>query len=146
MGFITPKVLAGVFTAGYVLTLIPLLLIARYNFPSADDYSFGDTCRYAWRTTHSIWQVLKEAFLLSAVKKMVFCLRYFICFAMVIHLIICPMATVLFASTRIPITCSILFVKSLPHPVNLHAMLITVLQWQMASIPVSHLPSHFECL
>ena len=38
MGFITPKVLAGVFTAGYVLTLIPLLLIARYNFPSADDY------------------------------------------------------------------------------------------------------------
>ncbi len=65
MGFITPKVLAGVFTAGYALTLIPLLLIARYNFPSADDYSFGDTCRYAWRTTHSIWQVLKEAFLLS---------------------------------------------------------------------------------
>lgn len=65
MGYITPKALARAATAGYALTLIPLLLIARYNFPSADDYSFGDTCRYAWRTTHSVWQVLKEAFLLS---------------------------------------------------------------------------------
>lgn len=65
MGYITPKILARAAIVGYVLTMIPLLLIARYNFPSADDYSFGDTCRYAWETTHSIWQVLKEAFLLS---------------------------------------------------------------------------------
>lgn len=65
MGYITPKVLAGIVTVGYAVTIIPLLVIARYNYPSADDYSLGDTLRYAWQTTHSFWPVLKEALLLS---------------------------------------------------------------------------------
>ncbi|MDE7014281.1 MAG: hypothetical protein K2P19_06345 [Kineothrix sp.] len=59
--YVTPKVLARVLAVAYLLTLIPLLIIARYNFPSADDYSTGDMCRLAWINSHSVWEVLKQA-------------------------------------------------------------------------------------
>ena len=43
---VTPKRLAIALTILYVLSLIPLLWIAWYNYPSADDYSIGRaSCR-----------------------------------------------------------------------------------------------------
>ena len=62
---VTPQSLAVLFTLLYVGTIIPMLLIAQYNVPSADDFSIGVTCRDAWQATHSIWQVLWQAVLMA---------------------------------------------------------------------------------
>lgn len=62
---ITAKSLAVLLTILYVGTLIPLLMIAKYNVPSADDFSIGVTCRDAWLATHSVWQVLWQAILMA---------------------------------------------------------------------------------
>ncbi len=63
--WITPKVLAVFLTVCYVLSLIPLLWIAWYNYPSADDYSIGSNCRQVWVNTHNIfvviWQGIERA-------------------------------------------------------------------------------------
>lgn len=45
--------------AGIVAVLIPMLAIARYNVPCADDYSYGDLTHSAWKQTHSLPEVLK---------------------------------------------------------------------------------------
>lgn len=58
---INPENLAIFLTAVYCLSLLPVLLIAKYNYPSADDYSNGLRCYQAWHTTHSFLAVLKEA-------------------------------------------------------------------------------------
>lgn len=55
---ITPRRLAGFLTALYLGSLIPLLWIGWYNYPSADDYSIGSNCRQAWVNTHSVFSVL----------------------------------------------------------------------------------------
>lgn len=52
--WITPKRLSGFLTIVYVASLIPLLWIGYYNYPSADDYSIGSNCRQAWVATHSV--------------------------------------------------------------------------------------------
>ena len=52
-------VIAVVFFA--VLCLLPLLLIARYDHPCADDYGYGYEAHMAWRSTHSITETLKAA-------------------------------------------------------------------------------------
>lgn len=59
--YVTPKNVARIVTAVYLLSLIPVLVIGVYNYPSADDYNIGNTCRQAWVATHSVWQVLKQA-------------------------------------------------------------------------------------
>ncbi len=59
--YVTPKSISVVLTLLYVGSLIPLFLIARYNFPSADDYSIGETCRHAWVATHNIFPVIWQA-------------------------------------------------------------------------------------
>lgn len=59
--YVTPKTVSVVLTLLYLISLIPLLLIARYNYPSADDYSIGETCYHAWTATHHIFPVLGEA-------------------------------------------------------------------------------------
>lgn len=51
---ITPRILSLFLTAVYVISLIPLLWIGYYNYPSADDYSIGSSCRQAFVATHSI--------------------------------------------------------------------------------------------
>lgn len=58
---ITPKTVAVFMTILYVGSLIPLFIIAKYNYPSADDYSIGETCRHAWTETHSVLAVLWQA-------------------------------------------------------------------------------------
>ena len=53
--WITPKRLSIFLTIVYVASLIPLLWIGYYNYPSADDYSIGSNCRQAWVATHSVF-------------------------------------------------------------------------------------------
>lgn len=53
--WITPKRLSVFLTIVYILSLIPLLWIGYYNYPSADDYSIGSDCRQVWVATHSVF-------------------------------------------------------------------------------------------
>lgn len=52
--WITPKRLSVFLTVVYVVSLIPLLWIGYYNYPSADDYSIGSDCRQMWMASHSV--------------------------------------------------------------------------------------------
>lgn len=56
--WVTPKRLAIVLTIVYVVSLIPLLWIGWYNYPSADDYSIGSNCRQIWVNSHNLFAVL----------------------------------------------------------------------------------------
>lgn len=57
--WITPRRIAIFLTVVYVLSLIPLLWIAWYNYPSADDYSIGSQSHQAWIISHSVFRVLQ---------------------------------------------------------------------------------------
>lgn len=46
----------------YAVSLIPILMVGRYAFPQADDYSFGYHCHQAWVDSHSIMAVIKAAY------------------------------------------------------------------------------------
>ena len=54
---ITPATLAVILTMVYLLSLVPLLWIGWYNYPSADDYSIGSNCRQipGWDIIHPIF-------------------------------------------------------------------------------------------
>lgn len=56
--WITPSRLAFFLTVVYIAGLIPLLWIGWYNYPSADDYSIGVTCRQAWVNSHNLFRVI----------------------------------------------------------------------------------------
>ena len=56
--WITPKRLSVFLTIMYIISLIPLLWIGWYNYPSADDYSIGSNCRLAWINSHNIFKVI----------------------------------------------------------------------------------------
>lgn len=58
---LTPKRLAILLTVCYVISLIPLLWIAGYNYPSADDYTNGSRCYHVWEESHSVVKVIGEA-------------------------------------------------------------------------------------
>ncbi len=55
---LTPRVLAVILTVVYAVSLIPLLWIGWYNYPSADDYSIGSNAHQAWMTTHNVFAVI----------------------------------------------------------------------------------------
>ncbi len=63
--WLTPKSMSILLTIIYVGSLIPLFLIARYNYPSADDYSIGETCRHAWVSSHNVFAVIWQAVLMA---------------------------------------------------------------------------------
>ena len=44
----------------YLISLIPLCAISKYNFPSADDYSNGAQAFHLWEETHSLGSVLVD--------------------------------------------------------------------------------------
>ena len=46
----------------FILSLMPLLYIARYNHPSADDYHFASAPAHVWQATGSIIQTVKVSF------------------------------------------------------------------------------------
>lgn len=58
---LNPKYLAILLSIGYGISLIPLLWIAKYNYPSADDYTNGSRCYHVWEEGHSVLAVLGEA-------------------------------------------------------------------------------------
>lgn len=43
----------------FIVSLIPILMIAKYNHSCADDFSFGIQVHKAWLQTHSIFEVIK---------------------------------------------------------------------------------------
>ena len=45
----------------FVLSLLPVLIIAGYNHPSADDFSYGDRTFETWKSTHSIIRTMSVA-------------------------------------------------------------------------------------
>lgn len=55
---VTPKTLSFFLTAVYIMSLIPLVWIGWYNYPSADDYTIGNNCRQAWVSSHNIFKVM----------------------------------------------------------------------------------------
>lgn len=56
--WVTPKNLSVFLTGIYVVSLIPLLWIGWYNYPSADDYTIGNNCRQAWVSSHNIFSAV----------------------------------------------------------------------------------------
>lgn len=56
--WLMPKTMAMVLTVVYVASLIPLLWIGWYNYPSADDYSIGSNAHQTWVSTHNIFAVI----------------------------------------------------------------------------------------
>ncbi len=56
--YLTPKVMATVLTVVYAVSLIPLLWIGYYNYPSADDYSIGSNAHQTWVATHNLLAVI----------------------------------------------------------------------------------------
>lgn len=56
--WVTPKRLSVLLTIVYLLSLIPLLWISWYNYPSADDYTIGNNCRQAWIDSHHVFKVI----------------------------------------------------------------------------------------
>lgn len=59
--FITPAKLLFFFIILYVASLIPLFWIGCYNYPVADDYTFGAACRNVWMESHSVISVIIRA-------------------------------------------------------------------------------------
>lgn len=45
----------------FIAVILPLLLIAQYNYASCDDFSYGIQTFRVWQETHSVWEVLKTA-------------------------------------------------------------------------------------
>lgn len=55
------KVIALVLVAVFILSLVPMLVISFYNFPSADDFSYGLKAAQAWRESGSVINVVGAA-------------------------------------------------------------------------------------
>lgn len=58
---ITYKALFCVLLAAFILSLVPMLLVARYNVPCADDYSYGVSAHSAYLETGSVLAAVKAA-------------------------------------------------------------------------------------
>ncbi len=44
-----------------ILAILPIFIMARYNVPAADDYSYSVTTHRVWEETHNVFLVLKAA-------------------------------------------------------------------------------------
>ncbi len=64
--FWTVKKISILLTVLYFASLIPMLVIAQYNYAGADDYSIGQTCHTAWITSHNVFAVIWQAALMAA--------------------------------------------------------------------------------
>ena len=58
---ITEKQISIVMLGVLLVSLLPILLLAKYNYPGADDFSASYTLRHAWVETGSVWAVLGKA-------------------------------------------------------------------------------------
>ncbi len=59
--WVTPKRLSIFLTIVYIVSLIPVLWIGYYNYPSADDYSNGSSCRQVFVKTGSVMAAIGRA-------------------------------------------------------------------------------------
>ena len=50
-----------IFLAILLLSLIPLIWLGRYNYPTGDDYYYGAETHLVWQQTGSITQTLAAA-------------------------------------------------------------------------------------
>lgn len=55
------KHMAIILSAVFAVSLIPMLVIGIYNYPCADDYSYAAATRQVWLSSHSVFQVFREA-------------------------------------------------------------------------------------
>lgn len=55
------KLSAIILTIAYIVLLIPVLYIGRYNYHGADDFGFSAASHVAWEDTHSMLAVIKAA-------------------------------------------------------------------------------------
>ena len=53
------KAVALLVVAAVALMLVPMLVVARYNVPCADDYHYGASTYHTWQATHSLAAVLR---------------------------------------------------------------------------------------
>ena len=58
---ITEKRIYMVMLIVFLLSVVPILMLAFYNYPCADDFSASDTAYWAWKSTGSILAVIKAA-------------------------------------------------------------------------------------
>ena len=56
--WMSPKGLSIFFSLLLCGSVIPLLWIGFYNYPSADDYSIGSNAHVTWESTHNVFRVL----------------------------------------------------------------------------------------
>ncbi len=56
------RTVAWVMAVLFVLSLIPLVLIAVYNYPADDDFGFAIDAVHAWLHTGSLWKVARAIF------------------------------------------------------------------------------------
>lgn len=56
---LTRRALARIMASIFFLSLIPLVLIALYNYPADDDFNFVLPVAQAWVQTGSLWEVVK---------------------------------------------------------------------------------------
>lgn len=57
----SPKLIAITLTVCYLVSLIPLMILSWYNYPSADDYTNGSQCYHIWVSGYSILSVAATA-------------------------------------------------------------------------------------
>lgn len=62
-GKISVKQIARLAVILYLLSLVPILMLSGYAYPSADDFGYGAACHQIWLQTHSVFGTLKEAVL-----------------------------------------------------------------------------------
>lgn len=43
------------------ISIIPLIILCKYNHPSADDFNYSVTTFCEWNSSHSVWKLLKSA-------------------------------------------------------------------------------------
>lgn len=55
------KIIFILLLVGIVALLIPMLAIANYNVPCADDYSYGQLTHLTWKQSHSFLNVLNKS-------------------------------------------------------------------------------------
>lgn len=55
------RLVAVILLVVFIVSLIPMLAIARYNYPSADDFVYGKTTHAIWQQTGSLLQTVQAA-------------------------------------------------------------------------------------
>ncbi len=58
----TRRALCGLIVQMFLLFLIPLLYLGKYNHAASDCYWFGSRAHWAWLNTHNIFEVIRAAF------------------------------------------------------------------------------------